>query len=1142
MAIHTKAKEAFRHRGFALSNLSLRNRATVLLVALMAVLFGVESYVSLPKESFPEVHMNQVYVGTPYPGNSPVDIENLITRPLEKEINTIAEVEKITSITVQDYATIVVEFPPEMAIESALLKVKDAVDKAKSNLPSTLESDPNVFEFDFGQLPILNINLAGHYSIEALNQYAERLKDRIERVAEVSKVEIRGVDTKEVQVLVDPVRMNATQVSFRDIEDAVAAENITMSGGSLLLDSVRRSVRIVGEFKSPARIGEVVIKREKDKIVHLRDVADISFDYPAEKSSYARLNTHPVVSIDVTKRSGKNLLIATDKIHRIVEAHKEHFPDDLTISITNDQSEHTGKMVNNLENNIISGVILVVLILQFFLGTRNALFVGIAIPLSMFLSFCVLAAIGATINMMVLFSLIMSLGMLVDNAIVVVENCYRQVEAGKPPFQAAKEGVGEVAYPIISSTLTTLSAFLPLALWPGIMGEFMRYLPITLIITLSSSLFVALVINPVAISLFMEREGKKVVNKKSVVRTVLWFVGLGLFFLIAGGRVIGNISLFIGILMLLNTFVLHPFSARFRKNLLPVLERGYERLLSFSLSGKRPYLFFSGTVFLFFLSFVLLSFFSPKVLFFPENQPKYINVFIEHPVGTDIEQSNQFTKTVENKIVAVIAPYDFMVNSLMSKVGAGAADPNDITSFNPGETPEKSLITVDFKDFKWRRGVNTNRVLEKIREAVGKNPGVSVVVDKNREGPPVGKAISIEITGSEFSELLVAAEQMRTYINHSGIEGIEALKIDLQLNKPELLVVVDKEKARRYGLSTQMVAQEVRTALFGKEVSKYKEGEEEYDVVVRLAGAHKNDPDVLLDRQITFRNESDGKLVNVPISSVVHLRQQNTYSTVNRKNMKRTATLSSNVLGGHNATAVNEKLKDLLQNFTMPKGMQYSFGGEQEKQKEELSFLSKALLIAVFLILIIIIAQFNSFIPPIIIVTTVVFSLIGVLLGITLFRMDFIVIMTMIGIISLAGIVVNNGIVLLDFIEQRKKRRKKERGLERLPFDEIVRLITEGGKIRLRPVLLTAMTTVFGLVPLAVGINVDFISFFSTYDPDFYIGGDTVMFWAAMSWAIIFGLSFATFLTLIIVPVMYWFFQKVLYSYPRQSADTLPAS
>lgn len=1117
----------FHHKGFGLSNLSLRNQMTVLLVTAMTIIFGIESYITLPKDSFPDINMNQVYVGTPYPGNSPVDIENLITRPLEKEINTIAEVDKITSITVQDYSTIIVEFPPEMETEEVFRKVKDAVDKAKNELPTDLDNDPNVFEFDFGQLPILNINLAGDYSIEALNDYAEILKDHIERIAEIAKVEIRGVDTKEVQILVDPIKMNATEVSFKDIENAVSAENVTMSGGSLLQDSVRRSIRVVGEFKEAADVGEIVIKREKNKIVHLKDIAEITFDYPADKSSYARLNTQPVVSVDVTKRSGKNLLAATSKVYDTITACKELLPNDLEMRITNDQSDYTRKMVNSLENNIISGIILVVLTLQFFLGTRNALFAGIAIPMSMFLSFCTLALMGATVNMMVLFSLIMSLGMLVDNAIVVVENCYRLVEAGRTPLQAAKEGVGEVALPIISSTFTTLSAFLPLALWPGLMGEFMRYLPITLIITLSSSLFVALVINPVVISFLMKNK-ELPRNKKKLWRNAGIFFGVGMIFLLANGRVAGNLSLLAGGLLLLNSYVLNPFSNKFRGGALPLLEQSYERLLSFALSGKRPYFFFSSTVFLLFFSVVLLSIFTPKVLFFPENQPKYINVFIEHPVGTDIEESNRFAAYIEDEVLAVTAPYRFMVNSVMSKVGAGASDPNDLAAFNPGETPEKSLITVDFKDFEFRKGVNTSKVMEEIRQALGGHAGVSVVVDKNRDGPPVGKAISIEITGDEFAVLIETAESMRAYINRSGIGGIESLKVDLQLNKPELLVSVDKEKARRYGLSTQLVASEIRTALFGKNISKFKEDEDEHDIVVRLADAYKNDPHVLLDRQITFRNESDGKLVNIPISSVVSIKQQHTYSTVNRKDLKRTATLSSNVLGEHNPTEVNNKIKALLATFNLPKEVRYSFGGEQEKQAEELSFLSRALLIAVFLILIIIIAQFNSFVPPIIIFTTVVFSLIGVLLGITLFNMDFIIMMTMIGIISLAGIVVNNGIVLLDFIEQRKKRRASELGLSRLPFEEVVPIIVAGSKIRLRPVLLTAITTILGLIPLAVGINIDFTSFLSTYDLDFYIGGDTVMFWSAMSWAIIFGLTFATFLTLIIVPVMYWFFEKLL--------------
>ena len=1120
---------------FPLTELSLSNRTSVLFFSLMIAVLGVIFYSGLPKDSFPEISLNQIYVGTSYPGNSPLDIENLITRPIEKELNTISEVEEITSSSAKDYSTIIVIFPPDMKTEYALTKVKDAVDKAKSELPTDLEQDPNVFEFDFASLPILNINLSGDFKIDQLKQFAELLEERIERINEVAKVEIRGVNEKEVQILLDPYKMDAVEVNFRDIEDAIRAENINMSGGDILDGGLRRSIRILGEFRDPNQLSQIVVKHEKGNIVHLGAIAEVIFDYRREKKSYARLNGLPVVSVDVIKRSGQNLLLATDKIYAAIEETKQLFPKNLHISISNDQSFHTRSMVNNLENNIISGVILVVLVLLFFLGGRNALFVGMAIPMSMLLSFCILALMGATINMMVLFSLIMSLGMLVDNGIVVTENIYRLLEEGQSLWEATKQGVGEVALPIIGSTMTTLVAFLPLLFWPGIVGEFMKFLPITLVITLSSSLFVALVINPVMISLFMKLEAQEVIrrSKGRVSRPVLVMSLIGGLCLLLGigssfFLIIGNLLLATLLIYLVNIYVLMPFAKVFQRFFLPRAERFYSITLRAALRGRRPYVYFGSTVFMFVMSFVLMGIFTPPVVFFPTNQPRLANIFIEFPLGTDIEQTNAFSKKLEQDIIELLAPYEYMLESVITKVGEGSGDPEDIAS-NRSESPNKALITVSFKEFEYRKGVLTSDILEQMRTRVRGYAGVRVVVNKDRAGPPVGKPINLEIAGSELPELIKIADHIRTIIHKSGIEGIEDLKIDPQRNKPELLIQIDQEKARRYGLSTSSVASEIRTSLFGKEVSTYKELEEDYEIHLRLAHSYRQDLQVLLNKNIIFRNQSNGKILQVPISSVADFSYGNTYNQISRKDLKRTLTLSSNVLGDYNPTQINDQIRVLLKDFDLPPGYILTFGGEQEKQAEEMAFLSRAFLLALCMIFFIIIVQFNSFTTPLIIMTTVVFSSIGVLLGLVIFQMDFVVVMTMIGLISLAGVVVNNAIVLIDFMEQRQQQKKANLNLSVLSFSDVLEAIAEACETRLRPVLLTAITTVLGLIPLAIGLNIDFIGLLSNYAPNIYIGGDSALFWKAMSWAIIFGLTFATFLTLIIVPVMYWFFIRLKY-------------
>tara|TARA_Y100001972_G_C7660477_1_gene333027 strand:- start:594 stop:3806 length:3213 start_codon:yes stop_codon:yes gene_type:complete len=1063
-----------------------------------------------------------------------VDIENLVTRELEKEINTISEVEEISSTSVQDYSTIIVEFQADVDVEDALQKVKDAVDKAKPELPTDLPQDPNVFEMNFSEFPIMNINLSGNYSVQKLEEFAEIIQDEIEKISGISRVDITGVEDKEVKIMVNPYEMEARDINFSDIENAVTAENVTLSGGNILQDGLRRSIRVVGEFTDPQQMEDIVIKHEKGNIVYLKDIAEIEFGY-TEKESYARLSTHPVVSVDVIKRSGENMLEITAAIDEVMERVRPTLPDDLEIVRTNDQSTFVKMMVSNLENNIISGVILVVLVLLFFLGTRNALFVGIAIPLSMFIAFNVLGAMDITVNMMILFSLILALGMLVDNGIVVVENVYRLMEEGYSPLAATKKGVGEVAMPIISSTATTLAAFLPLALWPGLMGQFMSYLPLGVMITLTSSLFVALVINPVLIASFMKvQNGNREVNYGKLWRNVGILIGVGILFLLIKWTVLGNLLIVLGAIIALDVYVLDPLSQRFQAIFLPFLERIYSRTLTFALGGWRPYLFFFGTVFLLVFSFMLMAAFPPKVIFFPINEPKYVNVFIELPIGTDIERTNEYAHKVESQVLDLVKPYDYMVESVITKVGEDASDPNDPSAFGQGSTPNKARITVNFVEFQFRKDpetgdfVMTSDVMEEIRNSITHYPGVTITIDKDAAGPPTGKPINIEIVGPDLEKLIELTENVRLMINESAIQGIEELKSDLETGKPELIVDIDREKARRFGLSTYNVANEVRTSLFGKEISKFKLGEDDYDIELRLQDKYRYDMDALMNKSITFRDQTDGSIHQVPISAVAEAELSSTYGSVKRKDLDRMITLSSNVLGGYNPTEINNQIKTLLENeLEMPNGYTYKFGGEQAEQEKEMAFLSRALLLAVFLIFLIIVSQFNKVTTPIIIMSSVVLSTIGVFLGLVIFQMDFVVIMTMIGIISLAGIVVNNAIVLIDFIELSRKRKAEEMGVDQLPFEDVIGSIVEAGKTRLRPVLLTAITTIVGLIPLAVGINIDFIKLFTIYNPDFYMGGDNVIFWGPMSWTIIFGLTFATFLTLVIVPVMYLFFARI---------------
>lgn len=1114
-------------REFGLSSFSIDNRTSVIILSLIITIMGIVAYRTMPKESFPEIVIPTVYVGTSYPGNSPVDMENLITRPIEKELKSINNVKDIRSTSIQDFSSIVVEFNPNVDISKAIQDVKDAVDKSKSELPTDLDQDPDVLEINTSDFPIMNVNISGDYPEPELKRFAEYLEDEIEKLPEISKADLGGTIEREIRVDGDLYKMEALGVSFTDISDAISSENITMSGGNVLSGDFRRSMRITGEFIDPSEIEDVIIKNENNKIVYLRDVATVNDTYE-ERESYARSSKLPVVTVNVVKRSGENLLDAADKIKVIIEdAQLSRFPSDLKIDITNDQSKYTRAEVDNLENSIISGVILVVTVLMFFLGFRNALFVGVAIPLSMFISFLVLNSLGISLNFMVLFSLILALGMLVDNGIVVVENIYRLLQEGKTPIRAAKEGVGEVAWPIITSTLTTLAAFLPLAFWDDIIGEFMKFLPITLIIVLSSSLFVALVINPVLTSMFMKVEMKwKDKPRKKPLLIALALSTLAIISYLLGWIAFGNILMLAAILTVFNVFVLRKAIPWFQNVFLVRLENKYEKTLHYVLRGRKPIILLLGSFGLLVFSIVLLGIRAPEVLFFPDNQPALVNIYIQNPIGTDIEATNTFVKEMEDELFALLAPHDDIIESLITQIGEGTGDAMEV---NMGATPHKAKITISFVEFQFRNGTNTNKIMEDIRNLVEKYPGIQITVDKQTNGPPVGKPINIESSGENFEELISFVSNLRENIADSNIQGIEELKSDLELGSPEVVVNINRENAKRFGLSTNVIASELRTALFGLEVSKYKEGEEDYPIQLRLADEYRYDIGALMNKKINFMDKFGNKK-NIPISAVAEVQYGSSYGSVKRKDLDKVITLSSNVNDGYNPTEINDRLKTMLTNYEIPEGIDVRFTGEQEEQDKSSAFLFKALLIAVSLIFLIIVTQFNSVTTPFIIMTSVVLSTIGVFLGLVIFNMDFVIIMTGIGIISLAGVVVNNAIVLIDYTNLVRERRRAELNIgegEFLQYDDLLSSIVDAGKVRLRPVLLTAITTVLGLLPMALGMNINFGGLLTSFDPEFYMGGDNADFWGPMAWTVIFGLTFATFLTLVLVPVMYLLADKL---------------
>jgi multidrug efflux pump subunit AcrB len=1119
-------------REFGLTSFAVNNSTSIFILIGIIVIFGLLSYRSMPKEQFPEIVIPTVYINTPYPGNSPVDIENLVTRHIEKQLKAIKGVKKINSTSSQDISVIVIEFNENVKIGDALTDVKDAVDKAKKDLPSDLDNDPVVQEIDLTEIPIMSINLSGDFEISKLNEYAEWLQDELETLTEVSKVQITGSVDREIQVNADLYKMDARKVTFGDIETAIATENLTISGGDILTEGYRRSLRVSADLKSVKDLENIVIKAEdQSDVVYLKDVAEVKDSY-VERQSFARLATnefaikgnYPVVSLRVIKRSGENLINADRKINTMLEdAKKSKLPSNLAIVVADNQADNMNTQIDNLENSIISGMILVVLVLMFFMGLRNALFVGIAIPLSMLLSFMVLNVSGNTINIMVLFSLILALGMLVDNAIVVIENTYRLKEQGFSNLRAAKEGAGEVAFPIISSTLTTLAAFLPLAFWGGVIGEFMKFMPITLIIVLSSSLVVGLIINPVVAARFMKVDrGKEQPAKKklTILGLALLTLAIPSYFLFSTYTV-ANLLMLGAIIALLNAYFFKPAAYWFQNRLLTRIEFLYLRTLRFALRGKNPYGFFIGAFVLFVGSIAVFVANQPLVFLFPENEPNNIYVYAEAAQGTDVLTTDQYARDMEKQLFKLLEPYKDAVKFVITNVGKGTSDPTagPVADF----TPHKFKISVGFVKFNERNGVSTRQIMREISEATANIPGLVVTTDKENAGPPVGKPVNIEVTGDDYITLIEQAEIIKNKIDRSGIAGLDGLKLEVETGKPELLVEIDRDKARMLGLSTNILAMTLRTAIYGKEVSKFKDGDDDYPIQLRLADQYRYDISALNNQRITYR-DNKGKFNQIPVSAVATFEYGTTFGAVKRKNLDRMIEVSANVVEGYNPNQIVEAIKDLLSNHEMPEGYAFKFTGEQEEQAESVAFLMQALLIAVCAIFMILVSQFNSTIKPFIIICQVLFSLIGVFLGMTFMKDDFIIIMTGVGIISLAGIVVNNAIVLIDYTDLVRQRRRQALGLPddvHLPKEEFIDCLMEAGFARLRPVLLTAITTVLGLIPLAVGFNIDFFGLFSSFSPAIYWGGENADFWGPMAWTVVYGLTFTTFLTLVIVPVMY---------------------
>jgi multidrug efflux pump len=1104
------------NKEFKPSTWAINNRTAIFIITLIISLAGISTYNNLPKESFPEIVLPKIFIGTVYPGTSPSNMENLVTKPIEKQIKSIAGVKKITSNSYQDYSNVIVEFSTDVKIPLAKQKVKDAIDKAKADLPADLPHDPNVIDINFSEFPILFVNLSGKFDLNKLKTYAEKVQDKIEEMKEITRVDMIGALDREIQVNVDMYKTQVAQISLGDIERTIGYDNITISGGTVQMDGMRRTLNIKKEFKSVEELQNLIIKSPSGAPFYLKDLAEIK-DTFKEQVSYARLGGKNVITLAVVKRSGFNLIEASDKINALVKEMKEkEFPTDLEVVITGDQSNQTRITLHDLINTIIIGFILVTVILMFFMGATNAIFVALSVPLSMFLAFLIMPSIGFTMNMIVLFALLLALGIVVDDAIVVIENTHRIFHSGKMSIkEAAKRAAGEVFLPVFTGTITTLCPFIPLAFWKGVIGEFMFYLPITLIITLLASLVVAYIINPVFAVEFMKHDS--VPDKKEKVRfskgakiTIIALGAMALIFYIVGNVGMGNFLMVLLLLHLLYRYVLINWISTFQTKIWPGIINRYARALNWALNN--PLKSLVSTFALLILSVVLMAIRGKAPVFFPSSDPNFAYVYLSLPVGTDQAYTDSVLKIVEKKVNAVFYPEgkpNPVVSSIISNVTISVTDPSDE---DQGQYPNRGKIQIAFVPFSERKGVSTLPYLDKIRGAIKGIPGATLQVAQEQAGPPQPKPITIEITGDDLTEMSKTTKQVKNYIDQLKIAGVEDLRSDFEDNKPEIVFDINRERANREGISMGQIGMEIRKAVFGLDrTSKFRDLDDEYPIQVRYKKEQRSNIDALKNTTIVYRDMGMGGMVRqVPLSAFADVRYENTYGGIKRKQQKRVITLSSNVLSGFNPNEVALKVQSEVEKFKSPEGIAVQMVGAQEEQIETGKFLGNAMMISIGLIILVLVIQFNSVSKPLIILSEILFSIIGVLLGVSIFGMDMSIVMTGIGIVALAGIVVRNGILLIEFADLMMEQGSSAR-----------EAIMEAGRTRMTPVILTASATILGLIPLAVGLNIDFVTLFTHFNPHLFFGGDSVAFWGPLSWTMIFGLGFATLVTLLLVPVMY---------------------
>ena len=1029
----------------SLPNLAIRNRTTVLVDVLLVVISGSIAYVTLPRESAPDVPIPIIMVSTVYEGVAPEDVESSVTMKIEQKLQGLKGVKEVRSSSLEGFSLIVIEFLPNVKVDAAMQYVRDKVDQAKGELPQTVErKDPTITEINVSEFPIMMISLSGDISPVRMKAFADELEDAIEAVPGVLDVTVLGAPQREIRLEIDQDRLAAYGLLLPEILTLIGVENVNISAGGLETPGTKFNVRVPAQFAQPDEVNRLPLTVRGGRTIYLTDVAKVS-DTFRDRATFSRLDGRDSITLSVQKRVGANILTIAERVKAILVEARKRAPEGVQFNLTLDASSDIKMMVADLENNLAAAFTLVLVILLIFLGWRASLIVAVAVPLSMLMSFWVLQAMGYTLNMIVLFSLVLAVGMLVDNAVVIVENVYRHMQLGYGRFEAAMKGTAEVAWPVVGSTLTTVAAFLPLIFWPGVMGNFMSYLPITVIIVLLCSMAVAMLVSPVMCTIITGKVRERDANN--------WFM------------------------------------------------RGYRAFLSVAINHRL-------TTFL--LSLLLLAGLGilyvkvgTGVEFFPDIEPKRAIVNIRAPQGTNVYESDRLARRVEERVREVGKRYPGGIEHVVSNVGSEGGNALAAAFGGGGSSgPHVGNLTIMFPEYE-TRPFPSSQIIADLRHNLTDIPGAEVKLEKERKGPPTGSAVAVRVIGRDFAELARLSEAARRMI--ADVPNLVNLRSDLEATRPELVFHVDRRRAMLLGVNTAIVGNFLKTAIFGNKVGTYRQFNDEYDITVRLPESQRvNIEDIFRLRVPNLGGQA------VPLSSLGRFDYRGGFGTINRINQQRVVTLSGDAEGRLDQDVLRDAQARLAK-LELPSGYELKYAGQKEEQDKAQAFLLRAFIVALLLVTLVMVVEFNTLSAPLVIMTTVILSMIGVFIGLIVCQAPFGIIMTGIGVISLAGVVVNNGIVLMDYT-----RRLQRSGMD------VIAASVEAGATRLRPVMLTAACTVIGLIPTALGMSFDF------HTLEWVWKSESSLWWRSMAVAVIFGMSFATLLTLVFVPSLYVMVFRVL--------------